>query len=62
MLFSYEVFLWRVPIVLTTNNWRLDDLTEEQRQWLRVNCVVVHVADPVYETQAQAPAPKRLRA
>ena len=30
-LFSYEVFLWRVPIMLTTNNWRLDELTEDQR-------------------------------
>ena len=58
-LFSYEVFLWRVPIILTTNNWHLSDLTAEQREWVKANCVVVHVADPVYETQAQAPAPKR---
>ena len=47
-LFSYEVFLWRVPILLTTNNWCLDKLTQEEQEWVRSNCVAVCVDTPVY--------------
>ena len=56
--FTYEVFLWRVPIMLTTNNWRLEELTDEDREWVTANCIAVHVAEPVFEagrpTQAVA--------
>ena len=47
-LFSYEVFLWRVPIMLTTNNWCLDALTEEEREWVHSNCVAMCIDTPVY--------------
>ena len=58
-LYTYEVFLWRVPIMLTTNNWDLTKLTDEERGWVETNCVVVHVENAVYEDRV--PATKRLR-
>ena len=51
--------MWRVPIMLTTNNWDLTKLTDEQRGWVETNCVVVHVENAVYEDRV--PATKRLR-
>ena len=48
-MFTYEVFLWRVPIILTTNNWDLSGLTDAELDWVRSNCVAVHVASTVYE-------------
>jgi hypothetical protein len=47
-LFAYEVFVWRVPIMLTTNNWCLDKLSQEEREWVQSNCVAVCVDTPVY--------------
>ena len=32
--YTYEVFMWRVPIILTTNNWRLETLSDEDCGWL----------------------------
>ena len=58
-LYTYEVFLWRVPIMLTTNNWDLTKLTDAERSWVETNCVVVHVENAVYEDRL--PAAKRLR-
>ena len=57
-LFSYEVFLWRVPIMLTTNNWCLDELTEDQREWVASNCIAIHVGEPVFE-EARAKRPRQ---
>ena len=48
-LYTYEVFLWRVPIMLTTNNWDLTGLTADQRDWIEANCVAVHVTEPVFD-------------
>ena len=46
--FVYEVFLWRIPIVLTTNNWSVADLRGADREWLDKNCVVVAIEDRVW--------------
>ena len=45
------IFLWRVPIILTTNIWRLDKLTDEDSEWVNANCIVVHVAEPVFDAR-----------
>ena len=58
-LFTYEVFLWRTPIILTTNNWKLDSLAEDELDWVRANCVAIHVSEPVY---VEATGTKRQRA
>jgi hypothetical protein len=47
-LFSYAVFLWRVPIILTTNNWDMSGLKEHEKDWIRANCVPVCVSEPVW--------------
>ena len=52
-LFSYEVLLWRAPIMLTTNYWSLDSLTEEEREWVHSNCVTVCVDAPVYSATGE---------
>ena len=46
--FVYEVFLWRVPIVVTTTRWSTDDLDEADRDWLEQNCVVVTIDERVW--------------
>ena len=51
-LFSYEVFLWRTPLMLTTNNWDLSKLTPSDRNWIDENCVAVCIDQPVWQ-QAQ---------
>ena len=51
--YTYEVFLWRIPIILTTNNWDLTRLTEAELDWVRANCVAVHVAEPVFEARRE---------
>ena len=47
-LYTYEVFLWRTPMILTTNNWDLSCLTEAEVDWVSSNCVAVHIDEPVY--------------
>ena len=46
--FAYDVFLWRVPIVLTCNKWQTDTLDDADQNWLQENCVVEHVAQQTW--------------
>ncbi len=48
-LYTYEIFLWRVPIIITTNNWSYEEFSEADRDWIRSNCVEVCVDSPVWE-------------
>ena len=48
-LFTYEVFLWRVPIILTTNNWNYTSFCEADKDWIRANCVEELVDTPVWQ-------------
>ena len=62
-MFTYQVFLWRVPIILTTNNWDLTGLSEAELDWVRSNCVAVHIAEQVYESsRGSGLQPELLRA
>ena len=54
-LYTYEVFLWRTPIVVTTNNWDCTKLCEASRNWIDENCIAVHIAEPVYEQRKATP-------
>ena len=56
-LYTYEVFLWRTPIMVTTNNWERTKLNEADRNWIDENCIAVHIAEPVYEVPVYEPAP-----
>ena len=60
-MYTYEVFLWRTPIMLTTKNWDLTGFSEAALDWTHANSVVVHVADKVYEANTPAPASPRRR-
>ncbi len=55
-LYSYFVFLWRVPIILTTNNWDCSGFSEADKNWLETNCVAVHIAHYVWKSAPTAPA------
>lgn len=59
-MFTYEVFLWRTPIILTTNNWDLRDLSEDELEWVHANCVVVYVPEPVYADAASSVPPPQV--
>ena len=56
-MYTYEVLLWRTPIILTTNNWDLSRLTEAELDWVRANCIAVHITEPVYEV-SRVPQPQ----
>ena len=58
-MFVYEVFLWRTPIILTTNNWNLSGLAEDELEWINANCVVVHIAEPVYAHSSETQTPRQ---
>ena len=54
-LFSYTVFLWRVPMMLTTNNWDMTGLEDHEKNWIQANCIPVFVGEPVW-IEREAPA------
>ena len=55
-LYTYEVFLWRTPIILTTNNWDLSTLTVAENEWIASNCVAVYIGEPVYAAARPSPS------
>jgi hypothetical protein len=42
------VFAWRIPIILTTDNWDLSVLAEHEKEWVLANCIAVPVNEPVW--------------
>ena len=54
-LYTYEVMLWRTPIILTTNKWNYSTLPPEDAEWIEANCVAVPVDEPVW---LEAPVPQ----
>jgi hypothetical protein len=49
-LYTYEVFLWKVPLMLTTNNWDYGSYTDSEKNWIETNCVSVSIDSPVWMT------------
>ena len=47
-LYTYEVFLWKVSLILTTNNWEYSEFTESEKNWIETNCVAVYIGKPVW--------------
>lgn len=52
--FTYSVFLWRVPIILTTNNWDYSSFSPADKDWIRENCVEILIDAPVWESAKPA--------
>ena len=59
MQYAYHVFVWRTPIIITTNHWTLEGLDAADREWVEANCVAVEISEPVWEVtpSAEAAAP-----
>ena len=56
-LFAYEVFLWRTPLMLTTNNFNYSGYSKEDVDWIETNAVAVCIDQPVWDMSAIAPPP-----
>ncbi len=59
-LYTYAVFLWRTPIMLTTNTWDYSEYSAPDKDWIGANCVEVHIGAPVWrsgETPPESPRP-----
>lgn len=54
-LYTYEVFLWKTPLMLTTNCWEYADFSDADKDWIEANCVAVHIDSPVWEEPASTP-------
>ena len=44
---TYHVWLWRVPVIVTTNAWNLAGFKEKDVDWLEENCIVHEVLEKV---------------
>ena len=49
-MFSKRVNTWGLGIIIATNNWESDValLRDEDREWLKSNCIVVNVTEPLW--------------
>jgi hypothetical protein len=45
---TYSVWLWQVPMMITTNDWNTGDMDPHDADWLQENCVVHTVTAPVW--------------
>lgn len=54
--YVYEVFLWKIPIIITTNNWSLEKLPPQDREWVIANSVAIYVGEPVWQESVAAQA------
>ena len=52
--FVYSAFLWRTPLIITTNNFDLSTMAPVDREWVLANAVAVHIAEPVWVTKGTA--------
>eukprot|EP00973_Karenia_brevis_P083196 11537077-Karenia_brevis.AAC.1 len=54
--YAYNVFLWRTPLIITTNNFNLTSLAAVDREWVEANCYAVCIAEPVWDSRQNIPA------
>ena len=47
-LYTYFVFLWRIPIILTTNNFDYSAYSKADQNWLNTNCVAEYIGERVW--------------
>ena len=53
--FTYKVWLHRIPLMLTTNNWTYDDYSRADQNWIKTNAVEVFIGEPVWQAAATPP-------
>ena len=54
-LFAYQIFLWRMPLIITTTKWDYSHLDAVDKDWIEANRVPVHISEPVWD---ETPQPK----
>ena len=57
-MYTYEVFLRRIPIAVTTKNWDYSHLSGADQDWIRQNCVEVLIDTLVWQQPGSAPSPE----
>ena len=45
-LFTYDVFVWRTPLMLTTNNYDYSKFSASDINWIETNAVAVCIHEP----------------
>ena len=55
-LYTYPVFLWRVPLILTTNNWDYSGFNDSDKNWIETNCIAVYIGTKVWQDVADTPS------
>ena len=53
-LYTYEVFLHKTPLMLTTIFWEYADFNAADKNWIEANCVAVCIDTPVWEAAPAA--------
>ena len=53
-LYTYEFFLWRTPVIITTNNWDCNQLSQVDQEWIKANTVEVLIDAPVWHMPKRA--------
>eukprot|EP00973_Karenia_brevis_P096215 12431214-Karenia_brevis.AAC.1 len=53
-LYTYEVFLWKTPIMLTTNNWDYSKFAPADKNWIDTNVVAVYIGSRVWVSGQEA--------
>ena len=56
-VYTYEVFLWRTPLMLTTNNFDYSGMSPSDVNWIETNAVAVEIKEPVWERIQAPPSP-----
>lgn len=48
-LYTYEIFLWRTPLMLTTNSYDYSEYSASDQNWIETNAVSLFVGEPVWD-------------
>ena len=54
--FAWEIMLWKVPILVTTNKWSPTGFDGADQDWLEANCVAVRINEPAWQAEAPVQA------
>ena len=57
-MYAYDVFLWRTPLMLTTNNFDYSGMSPADVNCIETNTVAVHIGEPVWECIPPPKSPK----
>jgi hypothetical protein len=49
-MYVYRIWVWNVALIVTSNVWttELEQLAEEDREWLEGNAILIQCSQPLY--------------